>query len=368
MWETVEWSQVLTIRNGKSQKAVVDDNGAYPIYGSGGVMGYANDFLCNENTVVIGRKGSINNPILVKEKFWNVDTAFGLDANPEVLDYRYLYYFCLQFDFTRLNTTVTIPSLTKANLLTIKMPLPPLEVQQKIATVLEKADNLIAMREKQFTKLDELLQSIFVDMFGDPVKNSKGWEVKKLGDLGELDRGKSKHRPRNDPKLLGGNYPLIQTGDVANAGCYIQKYTSTYSELGLSQSRMWEKGTLCITIAANIAKTGILSFDSCFPDSVVGFHPNESMTTTEFILVWFTFLQAILEKSAPESAQKNINLRILRDLDVICPPITEVKKFSSILHKLELEIREVNNHSLDKVRHLFDALNQKAFKDELDIR
>lgn len=93
--------------------------------------------------------------------------------------------------------------------------------------------------------------------------------------MGELAREKSKNRPRNAPELLNGPYPLIQTGDIANAGIYLKEYTQTYSELGLKQSKMWKKGTLCITIAANIAKTSILTFDACFPDSVVAFIPSE---------------------------------------------------------------------------------------------
>ena len=127
--------------------------------------------------------------------------------------------------------------------------------------------------------MEDFLRSAFLEMFGDPVTNPKGWPLIKFSEIGELDRGKSQHRPRNAPELLGGPYPLIQTGDVANSGGYIRSYKSTYSEIGLKQSRMWPKGTLCITIAANIAKTGILTFDACFPDSVVGFSPNKKTNT-----------------------------------------------------------------------------------------
>ena len=158
----------------------------------------------------------------------------------------------------------------------------------------------------------------FVEMFGNPVINTYGLPEAILSELGELGRGISKHRPRNDPKLLGGEYPLVQTGDVANAGLYITSYNSTYSELGLRQSKLWKKGTLCITIAANIAKTSILEFDACFPDSIVGFIANEK-TNNIFIHYWFSFFQSILESQAPESAQKNINLKILSELKVIMP-------------------------------------------------
>ena len=302
------FADILTIVNGKNQKKVENPNGKYPIYGSGGIMGYADDYICEAKTVVIGRKGSINNPIFVETPFWNVDTAFGLHADCSKLFPKYLYYFCVNYDFERLNTTVTIPSLTKANLLNVEIPLPPLEEQRRIAATLDKVSDLIAKRRAQLDKLDVLVKSRFVEMFGDPSVNTR-WSTMKLSQLGELNRGVSKHRPRNDPRLLGGAYPLIQTGDVSNSGLYILSYSSTYSELGLEQSRLWKSGTLCITIAANIAQTSILTFDACFPDSVVGFVPNDN-TNSVFIHYWFSFFQKILEEQAPQVAQKNINLKM----------------------------------------------------------
>jgi len=202
-----------------------------------------------------------------------------------------------------------------------------------------------------------------LDMFGDPVTNPKGWEIVKFSDVGKLDRGKSKHRPRNAPELLGGKHPLIQTGDLANCGIYLDKYNSTYSDIGLAQSKKWPTGTLCITIAANIAKTGILSFDSCFPDSVVGFVPNEK-TNTIFTLFWISFLQKILEETAPESAQKNINLSILRNLDLPLPPIEKQTEFARLVEQIELQRKHAKN-SILKSNNLFNCLLQKAFKGEL---
>lgn len=145
-------------------------------------------------------------------------------------------------------------------------------------------------------------------MFGDPVSNSKHLPLKTLPQLGTFGRGVSKYRPRNAPELLNGPYPLIQTGDIANSELYIKNYNNTYSEVGLKQSKMWDKGTLCITIAANIAKTAILQFDACFPDSVVGFNGN-NLIDNIFVHYWFSFFQEILENQAPESAQKILILK-----------------------------------------------------------
>ena len=137
-----KWSDVLAIRNGRNQKTVECDGGKFPICGSGGEMGRASSFITKGDSVIIGRKGNINNPILMREPFWNVDTAFGLEPNNKVLTVEYLYNFCKWFDFEKLNKAVTIPSLTKADLLKLDMPLPPLPLQQQFADFVAQVDKL----------------------------------------------------------------------------------------------------------------------------------------------------------------------------------------------------------------------------------
>lgn len=231
--------------------------------------------------------------------------------------------------------------------------------QVLICEKLDKLCEIIKLRKKELQLLDDLIKARFVEMFGDPVSNSCGLPEATLPELGEFGRGVSKHRPRNDPKLLDGEYPLIQTGDVANADLYILTYNSTYSELGLKQSKMWKKGTLCITIAANIAKTAILNFDACFPDSVVGFEAN-NRTNNIFIHYWFSFFQEILETQAPESAQKNINLKVLSELKVIVPGKKEQDKFTDFVNQVNKSKVAVQK-SLDETQLLFDSLMQKYF-------
>ncbi len=141
-WCVCTLGDIVKVINGKNQSKVVNPNGAYPIYGSGGIMGYADDYLCPENCTIIGRKGTINNPILVETKFWNVDTAFGMVPS-EAINYRYFYYFCSSFDFTKLDKSTTLPSLTKSNIEKIEIPLPPLAEQDKIVIMIEKLFSLL---------------------------------------------------------------------------------------------------------------------------------------------------------------------------------------------------------------------------------
>lgn len=157
-----------------------------------------------------------------------------------------------------------------------------------------------------------------------PFELPEGWEWTRYPELGEFARGKSKHRPRNDPILFNPPiYPLVQTGEVARAGYVIEEFHSKYSEIGLQQSRMWAKGTLCITIAANIADSAILGFDACFPDSVVGFSPNNIINNAKYFLYFMKTARADLLKFAPATAQKNINLEILESVLIPTPPLGE---------------------------------------------
>ena len=138
-WEKKPWAELVTIQNGRDYKHIAVESGGYAVYGTGGEMARASDYLCPENTIIVGRKGTINNPLLVKEKFWNVDTAFGVIVG-EQLHYQYFYGFCRMFDFSTLNKQAVLPSTTKADLLKIQIAVPPIELQEQFAAFVEQVD------------------------------------------------------------------------------------------------------------------------------------------------------------------------------------------------------------------------------------
>lgn len=288
------------------------------------------------------------------------------------------------------------PNISGSLIEQLSTPLPPLNEQKRIAekvesllNKIEEAEQLIedakgtfelrqaaildkAFRgeltakwreEKQFENVDSKRESRNVG----PYKLPNGWVWEKLGELGKMERGKSKHRPRNDPKLFGGDYPFIQTGDVARSKDYIEYYTQTLSEFGLNQSKLFPDGTVCITIAANIADTAILKFPCCFPDSVVGFIPNEESISSEFVHYYITTIKNDLEHYAPATAQKNINLKILNEVLVPIPPIKEhdeiLKQISYLLDNEDKasEFLMVEN-SIDLLKQ---SILSKAFRGEL---
>ena len=195
------------------------------------------------------------------------------------------------------------------------------------------------------------------------------WQEKGLAELGEFGRGRSRHRPRNDPRLYGGDYPFIQTGDVANAkGDWLAAHSQTYSNFGLAQSRIWPSSTLCITIAANIADTALLEYPACFPDSVVGFVADQAQVEPLFAKWMIDSVADKLESFAPATAQKNINLAILDQIVFSVPPLQEQTEIISRAQHLftladQLEARLTAARKV--VDRLTQALLSKAFRGEL---
>lgn len=201
-----------------------------------------------------------------------------------------------------------------------------------------------------------------------PFELPQGWKWCRLEESGLFERGKSKHRPRNDPRLFeGGHYPFVQTGDVARSkknGFKISTFSQRYNDFGLAQSRSWGKGTLCITIAANIAETGFLDLDACFPDSVVGFTSISGLTDPFYVKYFIDATREEIEKFAPATAQKNINLGIINMLSFPLPPLEEqkaivnkVEKLFALCDQLETQITQNQGHA----EQLMQAVLKEAF-------
>lgn len=164
------------------------------------------------------------------------------------------------------------------------------------------------------------------------------WQTYKLREVGTLQRGRSRHRPRYAFHLFNGPYPFIQTGEVREARKYISTFENTYSEAGLAQSKLWPKGTLCITIAANIAELGILGFDACFPDSVLGFIPDTTKSDLDFVYYTLTHFQKQLKHIGEGSVQDNINLGTFEDIEFPFPSLPEQQAIASVLSSLDDKI------------------------------
>ena len=318
-----------------AQKDLKDCFGKYPVYGAGGYIQNVDFYHQEDEYIAIVKDGAgVGRAMILPAKSSVIGTMQYIIPDKNKVDMYYLYYAIINMALGKYFSGATIPHIYFKDYQKEIFKLPDLETQKKIADNLKNIDLIIAKKNKQIGLFNELVKSRFIEMFGDPVKNEKNLPLEQLSKIGILERGKSQYRPRNAPGLLGGPYPLIQTGDVSNSNIYITTYSNTYSELGLKQSKLWEPGTLCITIAANIAQTAILTFKACFPDSVVGFIPNNN-TNIIFIHYWFGFFQKVLEEQAPQVAQKNINLKILSELKVILPSIELQNEFADFVKQTD---------------------------------
>lgn len=370
-WKIATFTDVLTIINGKNQKQVENPYGRYPIYGSGGVMGYANDYLCEANTVVIGRKGTINKPIFVEEPFWNVDTAFGLRANDTLLFPKYLFYFCEKYDFESLNTTVTIPSLTKANLLKIEIPLPPLDVQQKIADALDKASALIELRQAQLNKLDLLIKSQFIEMFGDPVTNPKGLGVVSLSNIADIVSGITKGRKTKETNLR--EVPYMAVSNVKDG--YID--WTTVKTIAATQAEIDQYRLL---------PDDILMTEGGDPDKVGRgaiirkplrdcIHQNHifRVRLDESVVLPFYFAEYLKHPKAKQyflgcakqtTGIASINMKQLKSLPVLLPSLISQTQYADFVQQVD-KLKQTIQQSLFKLELSYQSLMQKCFRGDL---
>ena len=184
------------------------------------------------------------------------------------------------------------------------------------------------------------------------------WKKVPLDKMGVISRGKSKHRPRNDVRLFGGEYPFIQTGDIGNAGLYVQNYSQTYNEEGLAQSKLWDKDTLCITIAANIADTALLAFPACFPDSIMGFVPYKDVSNVKYVKYCFDILKKDCQQISQGTAQDNLSWKKLSTILFPCPPLEVQNRIAEILSRYDSLIE-----NYQKQIKLLEEAAQRLYKE-----
>ena len=363
------FDDVLEIKNGRNQKAVENPKGKYPIYGSGGVMGYADDYICEADTVVIGRKGSINNPIYVEEPFWNVDTAFGLQADQSVLVPKYLYYFCKFFDFERLNKAVTIPSLTKSDLLKIQINLPSLSDQQTVVMKLSGIEQIIELRRQELQKLDELIKARFVELFGDPVHSDK-YSTRKLlscvADKADMVDGPFGSQVNTKVDYIeDGEIPVIRTVNV-------KMMSFSPVDLKFMKREKYETVIRSQVLPGDVilTKVGTIGNVCIFPDSFeeavlsttgsCRIRVDNSIVNTVFFAYNLMYLKGKLLEIASAGVQPFLNMNHVKNIDILDVPLDKQIEFSDFVHQVD-KSKVAVQASLDQAQILFDSLMQKYF-------
>lgn len=362
------FDDVLEIKNGKNQKAVENPEGQYPIYGSGGIMGYADNYICEADTVIIGRKGNINNPIYVSEPFWNVDTAFGLSAKRELLLPKYLFYFCKKFDFEKLNKTVTIPSLTKSDLLKIKITLPNISVQQGIIDKLSKIESAIDLRKQELQLLDSLTKARFVEMFGDPLINSLGLLTKPMTEVCEIiDGDRGKNYPTADEFTNDGYCLFLNAKNVTSSGFNFDTcmFVSKEKDDALRKGKL-SRGDVVLTTRGTLGNLAFYTDDIPFENvrinsgMVILRMKQELMNEVYFIEQFKMQLADIKEKIASGSAQPQLPISTMNKIQIIIPNIKFQNQFANFVRQVDKSKAAVQK-ALDETQLLFDSLMQQYF-------
>lgn len=288
-------------------------------------------------------------------------------ANPSYIA-RYLHWVWKTGGFRHMVTQwVSQAAINRTQLTRLHVPLPPPSEQHRIVEILDQADALRKKRAEADIIAERILPALFYKMFGDVVSNPKGWRVLKVAQVAEVQRGDFRHRPRTEPRFYGGQYPFIQINDVTSSRIIIREYTQTLNEEGLAISRLFPSGTVVLSIAATIAASGILGFESCFPDSLVGVKGKPNLTTQEFLLFYFRSVAPRLIAQAPQLAQKNINLQILNDLDIPLPPLELQKTFSLAVSEL-VSVSDREGSASEKLDILWRTMLNRAFSGRLTAK
>lgn len=292
-----------------------------------------------------------------------------LRADDKKIDRRYLYHW-FNSDRTQIQArncgrqTTNISNMDLDRALSLKIPLPPLSEQKRIADILDKADELRQKRQQSIEKLDELLQATFIDMFGDPVTNPKGWDVEKLDNLMTIVRGGS---PRPIEKFLGGDYPWIKIGDATKGDdLYISKTKESITEAGLKKTRLLPEGSLIFAnCGVSLGFARILKIQGCIHDGWLAFQNiDEERVNKIFLLKALNSVTQFFRDTAPDGTQPNLNTAIMKEFKLIIPPMIEQLKFEQIVYSINEQKEKLINQLFNQ-EYLFQSLQQRAFNCEL---
>lgn len=386
-WEMKKMAEVYDVRDGTHDSPKYQDKG-YPLITSknlkGGLITFDKiKYISEENYININKRskvdigdvlfamiGTIGNPTLIINEPDYAIKNVALFKVDESQSSQYLKYY-LESPYTIDKMLDDAKGSTQrfvglGYLRKFPVPIPPLSEQKQIVAILDKAFTVIdqakANIKKNIANTKELFHSKLNDIFS---QKGDGWEEKTLKEIStDFGRGKSKNRPRNDKKLFGGKYPFVQTGDIRNTGKILKTFSQTYNEIGLAQSKLWPKGTICITIAANIAETAILDFDSCFPDSMIGLVVDTQKADSNYTYYALQFLKSRLQELGKGSAQDNINLGTFQKQYFPFPSIEKQKEIVVILDNISKQTIKAESKYQQKLFDLEDlkkSILQKAF-------
>lgn len=322
--------------------------------------------LIPENTVVLSYKLSIGKVGITKKSMFTNEAIASLIPLNNNIDINFLYWALQHIDLMANTDRAAMgQTLNKAKLKEIKIPLLPLSEQKRIAQILDKADEIRQKRQQSIEKLDELLQATFIDMFGDPVTNPKGWKVKKLADLGSIATGNTP--PRANPENYGNFMEWIKSDNLNHSFDYATKATEYLSEIGAKKARVVPSGTILVTCIAGsfdcIGNLAIVDREVAFNQQINSLTPNDENDTL-FLYYLLKISKHIIQSSSTKSMKGMISKSKFSEITLPIPPFEEQIKFSKVFENFN-SLKKTALSQLEHQENLFQSLQQRAFKGEL---
>jgi len=370
-WQLVALGDICTVDWGNTSltKSAYIESGMFLAVSAAGCDGRIGHKEHEKYTPVLSAIGAqCGRMFFPEEDFTAIKNTMTLTPHKGICTGGFLYQLLSHVELPKRGSAQ--PFISKGDIQSFQVRIPPLLEQQRIVALLDEAFAGLATAkanaERNLQNARAIFESHLQSVFS---QRGEGWEERTLEEVATtFGRGKSKHRPRNAPHLYGGKYPFIQTGDIRNADHVIAEYSQTYSDSGLAQSLLWPKGTICITIAANIAETAILGFDACFPDSVIGIVANPREAEVGYIEYLLQSYKARIQALGKGSAQANINMGTFEHERFPFPPVNEQKQIVGMLDNLAAEthhLTHIYERKLAALEELKKSLLHQAFNGEL---
>lgn len=351
-WEWKKLGELIELKYGAGLKAERRNTfGDVPVYGSNGIVGYHNISIADKPSIIVGRKGSVGAIHLSMAPCWPIDTTYYIES-PKKLEIEYLYYLMKSLQLNLLDKSTSIPGLNRNDVYAKSIPLPPLPVQRRIVEILEQADALRRLRTQADAETQKLLQSVFYEMFGDPVRNEKGWEIHKFGEITvNLDEKRIPIK-KLERKITNRLYPYYGASGIID---YVDDFIFDGSFLLIGED------------GANLlARTTPIAFRAQ-GKIWVNNHAHVIQVGNEICEIFLEFyINSIeLKKWITGTAQPKLTQKALNDIPVLLPPLFFQKQFANIIEQIEYT-QKIQNNSKHQIDRLFDSLMIKAFYGELN--
>ena len=312
-----KWKDVLTIINGKAYGEDYKDAGTYPICGSGGIMGYGEKKMCHHDTIILGRKGNIDKPIYMTEDYWIVDTAFCLSADTELIHPVYLYYWCKQFDFQKLNKQAVLPSLTRSDLEQIDIQVPNMAEQLAFVEVVQQAD------KSKFNGF----KSRFFEQF-----QGKGYQSQKLNSFAQVVTGSTPSRSVSD-YWLNGTHPWVSAQDMGDK--FVDATAELVSDSGMATCKLIPAGSLLYVCRGSIGVMSINRIDCATNQSICSAICDVSICKTEYLYYWLLYHEDEINSLGEGTSFKSLSQKTFASLEIQIPPIEEQLRFIEITRQAD---------------------------------